>query len=450
MKKVLFFIFLVLSKQSFADFHSATESYNAGEFSKAYEEFLYMAKLGEKRSQFNLGVMYYSGQHVKKDINKAYAWIKLANESETVKENERQAFESIKKHVKNFDTAEVEYQILSNIYSTEALAEKLYPVFVKPENIYAFEAKPITIVEPRYPRNAAISGVSGWVRFELDIDPQGKPRNIKIKQSVPKGVFNSVALKSIKKWRFEPAKNDSGSVVTREKLTYTVEFILGENGKNTIRENVYQKNQLSAQEGDANAQFNIGFWQKYVPYHRKEGNPNAWFLKSAIQGHPLAQYEIGRSLVLGHGCVADKVKGLEWLTQSAASGSTDAKQFLASLATKTVSLRSHQNAVAYLKDVDKLDVATQVDFAWMLITSPYEEVSDPKRAIKLINDLPRKSFSDDVTKYEMKAAAYAAIGDFDKAVDIQEDALDEAEDLKVDLAQVKSRLAAYRQNKKWF
>jgi TPR repeat protein len=66
MKKLLTLLCLVTSLQLQADFRSAMEQYKAENYTKAYNEFMSMAIIGEKRSQFNLGVMYYYGQHVEK------------------------------------------------------------------------------------------------------------------------------------------------------------------------------------------------------------------------------------------------------------------------------------------------------------------------------------------------------------------------------------------------
>jgi uncharacterized protein len=80
--------------------------------------------------------------------------------------------------------------------------------------------------------------------------------------------------------------------------------------------------------------------------------------------------------------------------------------------------------------------------AWMLATTQQKELSNPERALKLVNDISWRTYNDKITLLEIKAAAYAALGDFEEAVDYQEDALDEAESRDAYLAIIKQRLAA--------
>lgn len=68
----------------------------------------------------------------------------------------------------------------------------------------------------------------------------------------------------------------------------------------------------------------------------------------------------------------------------------------------------------------------------------------------MAKSLPRKTFWDKAIKYELKAAAYAALGDYENAVDEQEDALSEARSMNVDVSDIRSRLAFYEKRQKWF
>ena len=121
MRKWLMILGLSISLNAFADFNSASDLYDSGDYTAAHKEFLSMAQVGEKRSQFNLGVMYYYGQHVEKDINKANAWMKLSIQGETSKDNERAVFKTISSKVENKEIAESEYHNLQAIYSTDVL-----------------------------------------------------------------------------------------------------------------------------------------------------------------------------------------------------------------------------------------------------------------------------------------------------------------------------------------
>ncbi len=449
MKKLITFFALIISQPALADFSTALNLYSSGNFEGAYEEFLTMAKAGEKRSQFNLGVMYYQGQHVNKDINKAYAWLKLAVDSDTITPEQRKAFAMVASDISDKSKAEQEYSLLSQKYATSVLIDTLYPEFIKPENSNAVNAQPVDISEPRYPKKAAQKRQQGWVRFQFDLDRFGVPRNILLLESFPEQVFVRAAAKSIKKWRFKPALNKDKQPVMQPQLRYTMSFRLA-GSEFKIKDDAYRKTKAKAVEGDASAQFKLGYWHNKSIQLPEKLNPNEWFLKAAIQGSPEAQFELGRSLVYGHGCKTDKNKGVEWLTRSAASGQPDARQLLGSLAAHVDTLESHQMAVEYFKGEDKLLASAKLDYAWMLATSRFPEIADPERAIDIVDSFSSSRFWDNATKYEIKAAAYAALGNFNKAVKLQQQALSQATSIKADVETIATHLDAYKASKKWF
>ena len=433
-----------------ADFNSALDDYAAKNYKAAFGEFMSMAKLGEKRSQFNLGVMYFHGQGVKQDKYSAFAWIKLATESETLDQNEKQIFDLVKKSIDDQDKASKIYQELSQKYSSSVLLSTLYPQFVKPENAASFDAEPVKIKQPQYPKKAFRKNHQGWVRFGFDTDKKGTPRNIVVKESFPEGVFTREALKAVQKWQFKPALDENGEPRYRKGLRYTIEFRLGNSNGVSIKKDVYEKTLKSAQDGDANAQFKLAFWQMKLPSMRNENNPNEWFLKAAKQGHSHAQYYVGRNLIRGEGCLEDKVKGVEWLTRAATSGDPKAKQMLARVSLEQETKESHVRAKSLLTEVQNLGTSSVLEYAWLLIKSPYSEVADADEALKLIKKLDSSNFRDEATLYEIRAAAYAAKGNFEKAVDLQKEAIDEAEDLRADTELLEANLRQYQSKKVWF
>lgn len=450
MKNFLSLLFLTLSNIALADFHAANDAYHEGKYQEAYESFLSMAKTGEKRSQFNIGVMYYQGQYLTKDINKSYAWIKLAVDSETAIPSQLNIFKTVKSEVTDTVQAELEYKLLTNRYSTVVLLEQLYPEFVSIEGTSDFTAKPIKIVNPKYPKKAAKKSKQGWTRFVFDLDKKGIPRNIQLVESFPGKLFVKSSRNAIKKWTFEPAMDKNGQAIAKKNLNYKMVYRLRRSEQIRLKDDVYDKVMALALEDNARSQFKIGVWEKTLNVSEGKENPNEWFLKAAIQGHPAAQFELGRSLVFGQGCILDKRKGIEWLTRSAHNGQSAAKQLLSRVVGHTNNLESHLSAVEYLKGLDDLSVTTQLHHAWLLATSPFKEVADPKEALSIVSEISSLNFEDDISLYEIKAAAYAAMGKFEKAIDYQEDALEEAEDRNADLDSIKTHLASYQANKKWF
>ncbi|NVK89571.1 MAG: hypothetical protein HWE13_15645 [Gammaproteobacteria bacterium] len=97
-----------------------------------------------------------------------------------------------------------------------------------------------------------------------------------------------------------------------------------------------------------------------------------------------------------------------------------------------------------------MSASATIRFSWLLATSAYQDIADPKRAIKILDHIKWNNYRDSVTKNEILAAAYAAMGNFEEAVDYQDDALDDAEDLNYDTSEIEARLNSYRQKKTWF
>ena len=451
MKNLFILLSLLLSFNSYADFRSTSVLYQSGDYAKAYAEFLVMAKVGEKRSQFNLGVMYYQGKHVEANIDKAYAWTKLSVQSEIKRPDQEKIFQFIASKIDDKTQAEKEFNKLDLLYSTEVLMDELYPVFVKPVGKNAFKVKPDIITAPKWPRSALMNGTQGLVKIALEIDKSGAPRNIEIDLDVPKKLFNKATLSAVKNWRFKIVHKNSDINKTRsKKYLYTMEYLMEGGEKLTVKDAIYNKTKLATEEGDANAQYRIGAWDKTLKRSKNGSNPNQWFLKSSIQGHPAAQYQLALSLVNGRGCIIDKSKALDWLIRSASTGHNNAKLLLATTTAEMPDLKSQQTSVQYFSEAKNLTPSARLSYAWLLTKSPYKEITNPKKALELVDDFSVYYFKDDTTIYEIKAAAYAAMGNYKKAVSYQEDALDEAEDMNVDLDDIKAHLVVYKNNEKWF
>ena len=80
-------------------------------------------------------------------------------------------------------------------------------------------------VAPKYPKEALSTGVEGSVEFRFDLDPNGKPINIQIIRSWPKGVFDENATEALRQWIYlvkdaqgNPLKSKNIAVQMRFKL----------------------------------------------------------------------------------------------------------------------------------------------------------------------------------------------------------------------------------------
>jgi len=71
------------------------------------------------------------------------------------------------------------------------------------------ELRPKVRISPTYPMKAARDNIEGFVTLSFDISEIGRPINIKIIETKPRGYFEKSAMKALKKWKFDPeiAKN---------------------------------------------------------------------------------------------------------------------------------------------------------------------------------------------------------------------------------------------------
>jgi len=176
-----------------------------------------------------------------------------------------------------------------------------------------------------------------------------------------------------------------------------------------------------------------------------------WFLKSAQGGIPVAQFQVGYSLLKGWGCDCEENKGLDWLRRAAQSGDADAEVTLAMYALRGDPDESRQKqAKLWLEQAAASgNHDGKLYLAALLAAAPANEARDPKRALTLLDDVFR-GVKDDPAAFEIRAAAAASSGDFKDAVKSQSKAVSMAGHLKWDVAPLNERLAHYTASQPWY
>ena len=69
-------------------------------------------------------------------------------------------------------------------------------------------------VEPRYPREARVNRIEGYVRLRFSVTESGEPRDITVVEAQPPGVFEEEAISALRRWRFAPAQSEGEYVPT--------------------------------------------------------------------------------------------------------------------------------------------------------------------------------------------------------------------------------------------
>lgn len=83
---------------------------------------------------------------------------------------------------------------------------------------------PLQRIPPQYPRDAARSGITGWVQLEVLVNADGSVRNAKVVDAKPRGIFEAAAVQAVMRWKFKP-KIENGKPV-EQRGSQKIEFNL--------------------------------------------------------------------------------------------------------------------------------------------------------------------------------------------------------------------------------
>lgn len=86
------------------------------------------------------------------------------------------------------------------------------------------ELVPLVRLSPQYPSNAARDRVSGEVRLEVTVNPDGTVKRARVLEARPRGYFEAAALSAARRGRFRPRIIDGQPVESVG--TYTMQFQL--------------------------------------------------------------------------------------------------------------------------------------------------------------------------------------------------------------------------------
>ncbi|WP_394225641.1 energy transducer TonB [Pseudoalteromonas spongiae] len=89
------------------------------------------------------------------------------------------------------------------------------------------QASPIVRVPPKYPVGAARDGIEGWVELTFSIDKTGRVIDAQVIAAEPKRVFNTAALKALKRWKYKPSI-DNGVAHIQTNQSVLLEFKLAQ------------------------------------------------------------------------------------------------------------------------------------------------------------------------------------------------------------------------------
>ena len=96
--------------------------------------------------------------------------------------------------------------------------------FQQVDNTAEGDIIPVVVIRPMYPREAAISGIEGWVKVEFTITEVGTVKDPRVVDAEPARMFNREAIRAILKWKFKPRVIDG--VAVERRATQIIDFTL--------------------------------------------------------------------------------------------------------------------------------------------------------------------------------------------------------------------------------
>ena len=435
-----------------ADLYQAAAALEKQDLPRAFDLYREIAELGHGGAQETLAIMYVNGEGVSRDNVLGYAWAKLAL-ANGGGDSAKSIVSQIEPHLKEPTRARV--ADIESRFGPEALRKRILPVPMSPAEVAAASKPNTTACRMRspadpnlfYPQEAKRQGITGTVLIEASVEPDGSARAPRVWYSFPAEAFDApgraVALSSNYSPRIEDGKPVACSILfkVRFRMTGGGSDDIANAGSREILADVKAR----AFAGDPMAQLSYGvILSMYSELNKENDSPEDWFLKSAQAGFAPAQYLVALRLLKGSACAKDEAKGRFWLERAAHGGNVDAQTVLArQLLRAGADAASRDQAFEWLqRAASSSHREAKFRFASLLSVWPDKARRDPVKALTLLAEV-KDTFDYDPAFHEVRAAAFAAQGDFKAAMNAQQRAIHLAHKLDWDTRREKARLAGY-------
>lgn len=189
-------------------FEHAVTAFEAGQHERARVAFKRMAQAGLTEAQFNYGAMLIGGQGGSRELVEGSAWIQLAADDGYQPAGD--AIASLRQQLSEERWSDVEQMAaaLAPDHGRQALLERHRPRLSDPDGEPEHSSRKslettlgdsqlnIDLQQPRYPRDAAESGIMGVVLLGIWIEPDGQVRHPHVVSAYPEGTFEREALRA--------------------------------------------------------------------------------------------------------------------------------------------------------------------------------------------------------------------------------------------------------------
>lgn len=312
-----------------ADMQAAMQAYNAQDFKTAYTELLKEAEAGNVDAQVYLSGLYFNGQGVEKDPDKAFKWTLSAAEQghafaqfntgnlyqrglgTTADMNK--AVEWFEKSARQGNTQA--QMTLGHLYSSgKSIAkdkEKAY--------LWYYHASVLGL----HHRKLIETSLSDSVLTKLN--KQAREESVQIEAQ--RTDADKKAIQDLQKNIIAHANNNNPEA----KMALGVMYHDGIGVKQDVKQ-AFDWFKQAAEQGNRDAQYYLG--REYYTGHgvpMDDKKAAEWWFEAATQGHPKAQHKIGNLFVAGRGVPRNKDEAYKWYKLAARQGNPEGQLVVANM-----------------------------------------------------------------------------------------------------------------------
>ena len=280
---------LALLMPARAGYDEGLAAYNRGDYTTAFWEFAWLAEIGGKRAQYQLGRMYEKGQGVQQDYAWAWKWISRAAEA---------GHKRAKTALAHIEPLAMLEQVDIRAAAEQGDADGQY-------NLGRLIQVGILVEKGRVGRQDFSEAVK-WYRRAAKQGHAAAQENLGAMYHYGLGVSKN-KVEAVKWYRLAA---EQGYAYAQNKLGHM--YASGVDVPQNYTEAV-KWYRLAAEQGDRGAQSTLGrMYEKGRGVQQDHAAAVKWYRKAAEQGLPAAQFRLGTAYSKGQGVKQDLIRAHMW------------------------------------------------------------------------------------------------------------------------------------------
>lgn len=299
-----------LPNEWIASFDTGIMAYGREDYITAYQSFYKLAEVGHAISQMYVGVMYKSGQGVKKDYKKSFDWMK-----KSAKQGLLQAQYNLAVMYDNGEGTQQDQSEAANWYRKSAEQGEVFAQY----RLACMLGQGVGI--SKNTKEAA-----KYLRLAAEQGHDSAQYNLALLYSDGNGVKQNYAEAA--RWYKQAAEQGHINSQFNLGVCYRDGCGVKQNNQEAVR--WWRK---AAENGSKGAQYSLGaFYDTGKGVEQNYNEAAHWYRKAAVQGHSTAQFYLGAMYKKGEGVPLDLKEAYAWFLVASANGCDDATEQLDSLA----------------------------------------------------------------------------------------------------------------------